>query len=323
MIPTKPSFCYVTVGKTTGKENQLASKRFHIYPKPPFDFELNCGVFGFDKPMPEVFEEGVWRRAVRLDSGKLVPIALQSLGTIEEPRIEVKTAQTVTEQEKDEIKSKLDELFSFSQDLTSLYAFMDKELILRNLKQKFYGLKAGSIGTTVFESIIKSIIQQQISIRVAFSITNKMVTKFSEKAEADDVIYYDFPTPKQLAEATLEEIRHCGVSWKKAEYIKGIADKAMEGEFDPERLRSRSNEEVAKTLKKFRGIGTWTAEMVLATGLKRSATVPAGDLGVRRTFSKIYSEDQILSEAEVRRIAEEWGEFTKDIVFYITCIERV
>ena len=62
--------------------------------------------------------------------------------------------------------------------------------------------------------------------------------------------------------------------------------------------------------------------MVLAAGLKRNACIPAGDLGVRRTFSKFYSDSKLLSEAEVRRIAESWQEFTKDIVFYISCIER-
>jgi len=300
----------------------LSPKYFHIYPKPPFDFELNCRVFGYDKPMPEVYEEGVWRRAVRLVSGKLIPVALQSIGTIEEPKIEVKVFQTVTEQEEEELKKKLDELFSFSQDLIALYAFMDKDPVLRDLKVKFYGLKAGSIGATVFESIIKSIIQQQISIRVAFSITNKMVTRFGEQTEAEDIIYYDFPTPKRLAEATLEEIRHCGLSWRKAEYIKGIATKTADAEFDPEGLRALSNEQVAETLKKFRGVGTWTAEMVLSAGLKRNACIPAGDLGVRRTFSRFYSDERILSETEVRNIAEEWREFTKDIVYYISCTER-
>jgi len=300
----------------------LSPKYFHIYPKPPFDFELNCRVFGYDKPMPEVYEEGVWRRAVRLVSGKLIPVALQSIGTIEEPKIEVKVFQTVTEQEEEELKKKLDELFSFSQDLIALYAFMDKDPVLRDLKVKFYGLKAGSIGATVFESIIKSIIQQQISIRVAFSITNKMVTRFGEQTEAEDIIYYDFPTPKRLAEATLEEIRHCGLSWRKAEYIKGIATKTADAEFDPEGLRALSNEQVAETLKKFRGVGTWTAEMVLSAGLKRNACIPAGDLGVRRTFSRFYSDERILSETEVRKIAEEWREFTKDIVYYISCTER-
>ena len=301
----------------------MSAQIFHIYPKPPFDFELNCRVFGYEKPMPEVYEDGVWRRAILLDSGRLIPVALQSIGTVEEPKIEANYFQTISEQERQELAGILDWMFSFSQDLTSLYAFMDKNPVLRGLKLKFYGLKAGSIGATVFESIIKSIIQQQISIRVAFSITNRMVTRFGEKAEAEDVIYYDFPTSKRLAEAALEEIRQCGLSWRKAEYIKGIAEKAATGEFDPEGLRSLSNEQVAETLKRFRGVGTWTAEMVLAAGLKRNACIPAGDLGVRRTISTLYSDDNILSETEVRGIADGWREFTKDIVYYISCIERV
>jgi DNA-3-methyladenine glycosylase II len=302
----------------------LSPKCFHIYPKPPYDFDLNCRVFGYEKPMPEVFEEGVWRRAIRLDSGKLVPVALRSLGTIEEPKIEAKYFfQAINEQEGEELSRNLDWIFSFSQELTALYAFMDKDPVLRDLKLKFYGLKAGSIGATVFESIIKSIIQQQISIRVAFSITNTIVTKFGEQIEAEDTIYYDFPTPKRLAEATLEEIRQCGLSWRKAEYIKGIADQAADAEFNPEGLIALSNEQVAETLKKFRGVGTWTAEMVLSAGLKRNTCIPAGDLGVRRTISRFYSDDVILSETEVRRIAEEWREFTKDIVYYISCTERV
>jgi DNA-3-methyladenine glycosylase II len=135
-------------------------------------------------------------------------------------------------------------------------------------------------------------------------------------------VYYVFSTPKKLARTSLEEIRQCGLSWLKTEYIKGIADKATDGTLKPEDLRLFSNEQVMETLKKFRGVGTWTAEIVLAAGLKRNATIPAGDLGVRRTFSRFYSEGKLLSETEVRKIAKNWQEFTKDIVYYISCIER-
>ena len=150
-----------------------------------------------------------------------------------------------------------------------------------------------------------------------------MVTRFGEHTETEDIIYHDFPTPKRLADSSLEAIRQCGVSWRKAEYIKTIAEKTVNREFNLEALRLLSNEQVAEALKKFRGVGTWTAEMVLSAGLKRNATIPAGDLGIKRTFSRFYSDDKLLSEAEVRKIAENWGEFTKDIVYYISCTERV
>jgi DNA-3-methyladenine glycosylase II len=272
--------------------------------------------------MPEEYNEGVWRRAITLEAGNIVPVELRSVGSVEEPKMEVKTFCAVNKQEKEELEKKLDALFSFSQDLTELYSFMDEDSVLNELKQRFFGLKAGSMGTTVFEHIVKSIIQQQISIRVAFSITNKMVTKFGDQTTVENRIFYDFPTPKQFTEASLEEVRGCGVSWKKAEYIKTVAQKTVEGEFDPESLWHLSNEQIVETLTEFRGVGKWTAEMVLSAGLKRNATVPAGDLGVRRTFSKFYSKEELFSEAEVRQIADDWGEFTKDIVFYISCIER-
>ena len=79
--------------------------------------------------MPEVYEEGVWKRAVRLSSGKLIPVTLQSTGTIEEPKIEVKIFQDTKEQEKKELTKILNELFSFSKDLTTLYSFMDRDPI--------------------------------------------------------------------------------------------------------------------------------------------------------------------------------------------------
>ena len=273
--------------------------------------------------MPEVYKDGVWRRAVCLDSGKLVPVALQSVGSIQEPKIELQyLGETVTEKEKQDLTEKLDNIFSFSQDLTELYRFMEQNKEIAELKNRFFGLKAAGFGVTVFECFIKSIIQQQISIRVAYSITNKMVTRFGDCIEEGDKKYYDFPTPTKFNEISLEQIRQCGVSWRKAECIKQISQQVMNNEFDPEGLALLSNEQVTESLKQFHGVGTWTAEMVLFAGLKRNTAIPAGDLGVRRTVSKFYSDEKILSEAQVRKIAKNWGEFTNDIVYYISCIER-
>ena len=272
--------------------------------------------------MPDVYEGGVWRRALRLDSGGLIPVALRSLGTVEEPKIEVTCLSAVSEQEKSDLAAKLDWMFSFSEDLTALYAFMDADPILKNFKDKLHGLKAGSMGATVFESIIKAILQQQISLRVSFWMTNSLITKFGEHVEVNGLVYYDFPTPSTLAKASLEQIRRCGLSWRKAEYIKGIAEKVVNGEFDPEGLKKLSNEKVIEELKSFRGVGTWTAELVLCTGLKRNNVTPADDLGVRRTISKFYSDGTNLSGNEVRKLTEKWDIFKKNIVYYLICAER-
>ena len=106
------------------KEALSSSERFHVCPKPPYDFDLSCSVFGFEKPMPDLYESGVWRRTLRLNSGGLIPVALRSLGTVEEPKIEIQCFSAVNGAEKSELAAKLDWMFSFSEDLTALYAFM-------------------------------------------------------------------------------------------------------------------------------------------------------------------------------------------------------
>jgi DNA-3-methyladenine glycosylase II len=273
--------------------------------------------------MPEVYSEEVWRRAVCLDSGKLLPVALRSVGSVHEPKIELQYfGETLDEKEKQDLKKKLDNIFSFSQDLTELYKFMEQTKEIADLKTRFVGLKAAGFGVRVFECFIKSIIQQQISIKVAYSVTNKMVTRFGENRQVEEMIYYDFPTPEKFTKISLEQIRNCGVSWRKAKSIQEIAQQVVDKKFDVEGLVSVSNEQATEALKQFHGVGTWTAEMVLFAGLKRSTAIPAGDLGVRRTVSKFYSDDELLTEAQVRKIAENWGEFTNDIVYYISCIER-
>jgi len=300
----------------------LSFERFHVYPKPPYDFGLSCSVFGFEKPMPDLYEDGVWRRALRLGSGRLIPVALQSVGTVEEPKIEIQCFSTVSETEKSELSAKLDWMFSLSEDLTAPYAFMERDPILKDVKERLYGLKAGSMGATVFESIVKAILQQQISLRVSFWMTNRLVTRFGENVKVNGQIYYDFPTARALAEASPEEMRQCGLSRRKSEYIKGIAEKVVNGEFDPEGLKKLSNEEVMEKLKKFRGLGRWSAELVLCTGLKRKDVIPADDLGVRRTVSKFYFNGRNISGDEVRRLTEKWDAFKRDIIFYLICVGR-
>ena len=100
----------------------LSFERFYVYPKPPYDFDLSCVVFGFEKPMPDVYEGGVCRRALRLNSGRLIPVALRSVGTVEEPKIEVKCSPPMSEVERSELAAKLDWLF-FQRGLDSPLRF--------------------------------------------------------------------------------------------------------------------------------------------------------------------------------------------------------
>ena len=90
-----------------------------------------------------------------------------------------------------------------------------------------------------------------------------------------------FPTPAQVAAADLSLLRTAGLSGRKAEYVKGLAEKFDSGELTTEMLATASDEEVMSRLTAVRGLGRWSAEMFAFFGLKRTDVFATGDLGVQ------------------------------------------
>ena len=98
---------------------------------------------------------------------------------------------------------------------------MEKDPILRKLKQKFYGLRPFRYAT-VFEGIIKSIIQQQISLIVSMHMTHRLIERFGDRVKVGKEEFYEFPSPNSLSNASIEELKRCGLSEQKAKYIKNF-----------------------------------------------------------------------------------------------------
>jgi len=292
-----------------------------LKPKPPYDFTLHPKFFGFHKPVPEVYENGVWKRALRLQSGKIVPLKVMMLGSVDEPRLEANIFEEADAKEQREIKNKLSWIFSTETNFKELYRFMDKDPILKNVKEKLYGLRPFNYAT-VYEGVVKSIVQQQISLLVSMYMTFRLVERFGDAVKVGKEVYYEFPSPIILADATIDELKACGLSRQKATYIKGFSEKVAKGEFDPEALRNLSSEEIIAALTQFKGIGRWTAELVIVTSTGKEA-LPADDLGARRAVSKFFFGGKLISGDELRKFSEKWGKFKGMVTYYLICAERL
>lgn len=292
-----------------------------LKPKPPYDFTLHHKFFSFNKPSPAVYENGTWKRALRLKSQKLVPLKVRMLGDVEKPRLEVRIFTEIDGKEKQEIENKLSWVFSTKEDLTELYTFMERDPILKKLKQKLYGLRPFR-HSTVFEGIIKSIIQQQISLIASMHMTHRLTERFGDKVSVGKEEFYEFPSPNSLSNASIEELRRCGLSGQKAKYIKEFSERVTNSEFDPENLKQLSSEEIVEMLTLFKGIGRWTAELVIVTSTGKEA-LPADDLGARRAVSRFYFGKQLISGNELRGFTEKWGKFKGIITYYLICAERL
>ncbi len=262
-------------------------------------------------PTPDVVEGNAWRRAVVLDD--------RAVAVLVYPEDDRTIAVDGNFSEKDWkiVRGKIVEYFGL-QNPEELYRFMDGDEKLRMLKKQFYGFgRAGLMSMSVFEGIAKAIIQQQISFVVAEKIAAKIVQRFGDKVEWNGMEFYGFPTQKAIVRAGVDKLRECGLSRRKAELIVEIA-----GEENLEELGELSEEEAYEYLTSFKGIGRWTAELVLSMVLGKSV-FPAEDLGVRRAISRLYFSGELQSAEKVRRVAESFGEFARDVLFYLFLYDRL
>lgn len=177
--------------------------------------------------------------------------------------------------------------------------FEYSDLDLAELSQKDSHL-AALIGSTdriyrqvnpdTFSALIQSIVSQQISTKAADSIYIRLCS-------ATGGI-----TPKNILNTPQHIIRSCGLSGRKAEYIMGIAAAANSGDVDFSALDCMSDGEVIEKLTALRGVGIWTAEMLLIFSLGRKDIFSFNDLGIRRGLMRLYNLDSVTKkEFEIYR----------------------
>ncbi|MEW6095808.1 MAG: hypothetical protein AB1567_04685, partial [bacterium] len=218
------------------------------------------------------------------------------------------------------LKEKIEWIFNSQMDLEELYCFMGKDKKLQKLKERLYGLRPANYAT-VFEGVVKTIIQQQISLSGSMHITSRLIHRFGEKINLEKEVFYEFPSPESLAESSLTELKECGLSKQKATYINEFSRSIVEDGFDLEEVIRLSVPEAIEKLTQIKGVGLWTAELVIVTCTDHKEVLPVGDLGVRRAVSNFYSRD-LMTEEEIRTFTEKWKEFKALISYYLICNER-
>lgn len=147
----------------------------------------------------------------------------------------------------------------------------------------------------LFEDMIESIISQQLSIKAADSIYKRFLTLFPSQT---------FPTPQQILAVEQGIIRQIGVSTAKSSYIHNVARAFANKEIEIEKIKVMSDDEVIETLTKIKGVGKWTAEMILIFTLNRSNIFSHGDLGLRNAIRNLYG---ITEKEEVMQLVETWS----------------
>lgn len=144
----------------------------------------------------------------------------------------------------------------------------------------------------LFERLVVSLVRQQVSMAAAAAIEKRLF-------DAVEV------TPAGILAAEPELLQDAGLSAAKTKYVKAVAEAFQQQGYDRAYFAEMDDEAVAEELRGIRGVGPWTAKMVLMFGLGRPDVFPVEDLGVRRGME--IACDREMSRAEMRERAREWA----------------
>lgn len=145
-------------------------------------------------------------------------------------------------------------------------------------------------------ALVDAIASQQLSVKAAATIVGRL-----ERLGADGR-----PGPEALLATPDEALRACGLSRAKAVYVKDLAAKWLDGTLAPAELPELDDEAVIAHLTAVKGVGRWTAEMILIFVLGRPDVLPVDDLGVRNAVQRAYGLAERPGKDELTRLGEPW-----------------
>ncbi len=197
-------------------------------------------------------------------------------------------------------------------DLKPFYRLIAENPKLAFITQRLYGLKP-SRPVSLFEMAVTAITEQQLSLASAYKIRDRIVQRFGEPIEDQWI----FPEPQALAGASVEDLRSCGLSRQKSEYIQGLADKIVTGNFDLNTLKSMDTEKAREAIINLRGFGRWSADYILVRGLARPDCVPVDDIGIQHVIGKYLGGGQRATSQEVAKKLEPFRPYRGLAAFYL------
>jgi len=156
-----------------------------------------------------------------------------------------------------------------------------------------------------FLTLARAIVGQQISVKAAQSVWDRVVTCAGAV------------TPEGILLKKPSELRACGLSDRKTEYIVDLARRFADGLVHPYRWPEMSDEEVVADLVQVRGIGRWTAEMFLIFNLLRPDVFPLDDLGLQKAIRLHYFRGRVGTLTRMRRLGESWQPWRSVATWYL------
>ena len=182
---------------------------------------------------------------------------------------------------------------------------MKHDRILKKIIPKYGSVFLRTRGDA-FNTLARSIVGQQISVAAAQSVWNKVLLASKNKVN-----------PKNILALSIEDLRAAGLSGRKVEYIRDLAEHFDSGRLHANQWKGMEDEAIIKELCGIRGIGCWTAEMFLIFNMVRPNILPLDDAGLIKAISLNYFSGEPVSRHEAREVAANWAPWRTVATWYM------
>ena len=160
-----------------------------------------------------------------------------------------------------------------------------------------------------FQSLTHAVIHKQLSGKAAGTILGRFLALFGDDS---------FPAPEAVQKELPERLRSAGLSRPKASYVLGIAQKAVDGHIPTlDECDRMTDAEIVERLTSIKGIGRWTADMLLIFNLGRPDVLPVHDVGVRKGFQLAYGKRKLPEPEQLARYGVRWAPHRTTAAWYL------
>jgi 3-methyladenine DNA glycosylase/8-oxoguanine DNA glycosylase len=156
---------------------------------------------------------------------------------------------------------------------------------------------------------MRALVSQQLSVKAAATIFSRVLALFP----GDEAC----PRPEAILQVSVETLRGAGLSRQKASYLHDLSARVVAGTLRLDELDDLSDDQVMTTLTAVKGVGRWTAEMILIFQLGRPDVLPVDDVGVLRSIQSVYRLRRRPSEEQVLRMGERWRPYRSIASWYL------
>ncbi len=252
----------------------------------------------------DLWDGQCYRRVLRTREGP-VRVEVRNHSTVDAPDLQLRTFPSdLAGTTRTEIAQAVDRMLGLTVDPAPFQQRLQAEPPLRTLALALRGMRPPQY-PELFEAFANAIPFQQLSIEAGMAVVGRLVRRFGEVFDHDGHPYWVFPSSHAVAVSRTASLERCGLSARKAQALRDVARAIESGALTAEQIRMLPTPEALERLMRLRGIGAWSAALVLLRGFGRLDVFPSNDVGAEGGLLALL---HLRSRKRLRGVIDRFGD---------------